>query len=112
MCRAFFEEIMGVEFPTRRPKFLEGLEYDGYNEDLKLAFEYQGQQHYQFVPYVHRTPENFERTLENDKKKVRLSKENGITLIHIHYSCNFKTPRKMCKVIYEKLVETGFVVFL
>lgn len=81
-CRAMLETIFSKPFPTKYPKWLKGLELDGYNEELKLAFEYQGRQHYKAV-------KNWggERQLkvlqDNDRKKAELCNENGINLIVI-----------------------------
>ena len=33
------EKIRGKLFPKQKLKFLEGLEYDGYNNEFKMAFE-------------------------------------------------------------------------
>lgn len=75
----------GVTFPKVRPKWLEGLELDGYNENLKLAFEYDGQQHYKYIEKFHVTFENFIHQKERDIRKNKLCKENNVILIRVPY---------------------------
>jgi hypothetical protein len=36
---------------------METLEFDGYNESLKLAIEYNGGQYYKYIPFSHRNGE-------------------------------------------------------
>ena len=55
--RTIIENIYNKQFPKGRYTFLinpetdKNLELDGYNEELKIAFEYQGRQHYEAVEY-------------------------------------------------------------
>jgi len=56
IVRAIFERTFGGTFPKSKPKWLVSqrgrkLELDGYNEQLQIAFEYQGPHHF-FVDYV------------------------------------------------------------
>jgi len=84
--RDIFQDKLGVFFPKLSPKFLGLLEYDGANEDLKLAFEYDGEFH-EKAHHASKNPEvDLEKSKERDSRKDRLSKENGWILIRIHYS--------------------------
>jgi hypothetical protein len=69
ICRRLFEFIFpNHRFAKERPKWLtnpdtnRSLELDGYCDDLKMAFEYQGIQHYKFVPHHHKIQENLVKT--------------------------------------------------
>ena len=61
------------------------MELDGYNDELKVAFEYQGEQHYILTyknQYNNETLENIKR---KDKLKLKLCYENGVKLIVVPY---------------------------
>ena len=81
--------LFDAKFTTQYPDWLEGLELDGYNEELNIAFEYDGKQHYHFVRYFHRTKKAFEEQKERDAKKDRLCGENGVVLIRIPYTVKY-----------------------
>ena len=66
-----------------RPDWLEGLELDFYIDELNLAAEVQGDQHYQFVEWFHRTKENFQKQLDRDAKKSLICRQRGIKLFEI-----------------------------
>lgn len=106
LCRQIFEELFNKPFPTKRPKFLKGLEYDGYNEALNLAFEYQGIQHYEFTEYFHRTEDALEKLQENDKLKLQLSKDNNITLIIIPYTFSYLNEEELRDFICSELLQS------
>ena len=86
LCRATFEALFHKPFPTLRPKWLKSgkgrLELDGYNEELRIAFEYQGIQHYQ-QNYFSKTKDDLKKRQEADKKKRELCRLNNVLLLEI-----------------------------
>lgn len=71
---------------NKRYKFLDGLELDIFIPKLRLAFEYNGKQHYKFIPYFHKTKDRFKQQLERDNKKKELCEKNNVYLITIPYN--------------------------
>ena len=104
LCRTIIENYLCEPFPNVRPKFLEGLELDGYNKDLNIAFEYNGIQHYEYNEHFHRgDPELFEKQKERDLKKYAICAERGIDLIIIPYQYDYSKPKELENFIFNAL---------
>jgi hypothetical protein len=61
------------------------MELDGYNADLALAFEHNGQQHYELDGYFMTHPKQLRSRLADDADKVRLCMAHGVSLIVIPF---------------------------
>ena len=59
-------------------------EYDVFVCGLKIAFEYQGKQHFEPVG-IFGGEEAFISIQERDARKAKLSVENGVKLIYVNY---------------------------
>jgi len=96
-CREIFETKFNKKFPSVRPNFLRNpktgrnLELDGYCEELKLAFEYDGRMHYEEWSKKTRTDDQIKKhgslqlRQECDLFKTKTCRDLGITLIRIPY---------------------------
>ena len=92
--RNFLESKFKKPFKKIRPDFLVNqvtgskynLEFDCYNEELKLAVEYNGAQHYNYIQFFHKNKEAFYNQKYRDELKRIKCKELGITLIEIPYT--------------------------
>lgn len=73
-----------------RPKWLEGLEIDIYIPELKLAFEYQGIQHYKAVDHWG-GEDQLHKQKQNDKRKKELCENHGVELIIVDYNEEIST---------------------
>ena len=85
----YLEKLTNLKFPkgskTNTP-FMKGLKFDGYNSELNLAIEYNGEQHYRYVPYFHKNGTvDFKKQQDNDVLKNQLCQENNIYLITVPY---------------------------
>ncbi len=91
-CRRAIEHITGKPFPKVRPNFMlngvsgHNLELDCYNDELKVAVEYNGEQHYKYIPYFHPNKEAFYNLKYRDEMKQRLCEQNNIKLITVPYT--------------------------
>jgi rubredoxin len=89
--RETIEKYFNASFPSKNPKWLyypetgRLLQLDGYNNSLKIAFEFQGQQHYKEVSFFHNCGERFESLKKRDLFKKEKCKEKGILLICVPY---------------------------
>lgn len=110
LCRTIFEEILQIKFPKSRPTFLGRKEFDGYNEEYKIAIEYNGKQHYTHIPFFHRTEEDFEKQKERDRQKRDVCIERGITLIEIPYNYNYQNIENMYYYIFGLLETMGIIL--
>lgn len=83
IVRYIFEQLFGKEFNKDR-KQLNGSELDGFNKELNLAFEYNGEQHYEDLKFFKKKL-SFKERQKNDLKKISLCDEKGIDLIIVPY---------------------------
>ncbi len=66
------------------PDWLQGLRFDAYINDLRLAIEYQGEQH--FMPIdLFGGKEGLTQTIARDELKRALSAQNGVKLCYITF---------------------------
>lgn len=91
-CRFIFQELTGQSFRKNRSTLGKRLELDGYCDELKIAFEYQGKQHYSFIKYLHKQPETHKAQKRRDDQKRSLCKERKIDLLEIPYHVNDLEP--------------------
>ena len=86
--RRIVERVFNAPFPKCRPDWLKNhktgrnLELDMFNPTLKLAVEYNGRQHKEFIKEW-MDAEGFEDQQWRDREKAILCQKNGVTLITI-----------------------------
>ena len=110
-CRIIFEQLLGIPFRKERPEWLKNidgnrLELDGFNPDLKIAFEFNGAQHYEIQEWMGgKTEEDLNKQKEHDAIKLRECESRGIRLIVIPHTC--KTISQKSRHICEELTKIG-----
>jgi hypothetical protein len=120
-CRRVLEEYFGVKFEKVRPDFLRNpvtssannkfnLELDCYNADLKIAVEYNGKQHYSFVPFFHRNTDAFTNQKYRDQLKRMLCRDNGVTLIEVPYTISVPKIKEFLHGILKSLKKSNNII--
>ena len=67
-----------------RPKWLDGLEIDVFNNSKKIGIEYQGQQHFKPIDFWG-GEEALLKTQERDVRKKEICKKKSVTLFYVNY---------------------------
>jgi len=90
--RETIEKYFGEEkFPSKKPKWLRypptkrPLQLDGYNENKKIAFEYQGLQHYELCFVNRYSEERLKDIQKRDLFKEEICQQQGVVLIAVPY---------------------------
>jgi hypothetical protein len=126
ICRKFLRDTIGEIFKDKngnpepfskaRPDFLRNpvtsgkngafnLEIDCYSPKLKLGVEYNGAQHYKFIPHFHKNKEAFRNQQYRDELKRRMCDDNNVTLIEVPHTVK---KRDIPSYLYSKLKPLGY----
>lgn len=110
ICRVYFEIIFDKKFFSKRPEWLINshgykMELDGYNEELSIAFEYNGEYHY-------KCPKNYDKDFfeyqrQKDEIKKELCKKHNVKLIVVPYTIEFED---MQNYIIEECMKEGIKI--
>lgn len=109
-CRNYLNSVFQRPFEKVRniynPVTQQYLELDCYNDDLKLAIEYQGIQHYKFCKFFHKNIESFRNQQYRDELKRIYCRQLGITLIEVPYTVK---ENNIGTFLFKKLCEHEYI---
>lgn len=111
-CRRVLQYLFKKPFTKARPDFLRNLvtggdfnlELDCFDPELRIAVEYNGIQHYKYIPYFHKNKEAFLNQKYRDDMKKRICRENGILLIEVSHEIKLEDIKKY---IENELIHNG-----
>jgi hypothetical protein len=86
-CRYILQNIYNKKF-DKNSNVIPGFVLDGYNEELKIAFEYNGKQHYEPIHFFGGI-DRFIKQIDRDERLRKECKTRGIFLIEISYKHSF-----------------------
>ena len=101
--RFIFEQLTGEKFPSNWKILNNRLQLDGYCENLKVAFEYQGIQHYQFNSLFHKSLNDFKNQQKRDRRKTAVCLKKEIIKIDVPYK-ESSSHKRLTAFIYTQLI--------
>jgi len=113
--RAILEQALGTSLSTSWPTWLlntntgKRLQLDGFSEIESFAFEYQGRQHFDEVPFFLSRREQFELQQERDSLKFTTCTRRNIDLIQVpQFPWPRLSPRKILTWVIGCWVDKHF----
>lgn len=91
ICKKILQRMFRRKFIRIKPKWLKNpetgypLELDCYNEELGIALEYNGIQHYEWPNFTGQTEKQFQAQKRRDQFKIQRCREVGVRLLIIKY---------------------------
>ena len=114
-CRRIMQELTGRKFYKIRPDFMKDpvtghfLELDCYNDDLKLAVEYNGRQHEEYNSFMHQgSKDKFRNQQYRDYLKKELCKKNNVYLIVVPSKIKLRDLHSYLMTELEPYLKTKF----
>jgi hypothetical protein len=100
LVRTVMEQVFQSEFKRIRPNWLKNdrsssMELDGYSEQLKIAFEYQGRQHYEVLKFL--VDQDLIRIKLNDKLKSDICRKLNVNLFIFTYKDDYRNFASIAK---------------
>ncbi len=102
--RKIFKEIFNKNFESIRPDWLKNpttcknLKLDGYSDELKIAFEFQGRQH---LDSNTQYQDDYEKQKARDEIKRSICKHLGVNLIEINQPPSYSVDKFISNVIEQ-----------
>lgn len=78
----------------------ESLRYDIYMPAYRVAIEYHGRQHFEYVDHFHKSKEGFLDAIQRDFRKAELSREHGVNLVVFTYKDKITK-----ELVYERVMD-------
>ena len=116
ICRLTFEELFRTPFNKTKPSWLinsrsNRMELDGYSNKLKIAFEYNGAQHYKINRFS-KTKTELKQRIKDDIDKKSICKKKKILLIVITYEDNLlDLPIKIKNILLKNNINIKKINF-
>ncbi len=110
LSKSILETMFDMPFPKKKPKWLfdltgKRLELDGYSKEVKIAFEYQGVQHYRGYG-IYKNIDMKERQ-KIDKLKADACSKYGVKLIIIPYFKKLNNLEDITKSVEKYVIKAG-----
>lgn len=94
------QKLLPGEKVTTEEPIGERLRLDVYCESYKLAAEFHGRQHFQYVEFFHQDLEGYQQSQRRDERKIEICRDLGIALIVFRYNDDLSET-----VVFERMLE-------
>jgi len=85
------------------PEVANRLSYDFYLPDYNILIEFHGKQHFEYIPYFHRTEDGF----LSQKNRDDMVRSNAIQFKYRYLEFNYKQLKELSKEQFEELIKNS-----